>query len=351
MYIIISILIFGLIIVVHEFGHFIAAKLFKVGVPEFAVGMGPKLFKKQGRETLYTLRAIPIGGFCALDGDDDEEQGESSLFAKPLWQRFLIFFAGAFLNVVAGFLILLALTSTAATLPTLTLSGFAEGFELEGPEALMVGDTFHSIDGMRVYQHNNVGLLLDIAADDTVDIVVVRDGRRVTLTDLPLERRVFDGFDTPRFGFYFATNEAPTVFDRIAHAYRDTRDFMRQLPLTFRMFASGHAGLGDVSSVVGIVDIMNQAGTTADTIGIAAQRMAILTAIISISVGMMNLLPVPGLDGGRIFLMLVTAGIEKITRRKVNPKYEGYINTAGLLLLFGFMIFVVFSDIIRIATR
>jgi len=351
MFILISLLIFGLIIALHELGHYITAKLFRVGVPEFAIGMGPKVLKKQGKETLYTLRAIPMGGFCAMDGDDNDVSGDKSLLSKPLWQRFIIFGSGSLMNLIAGFLILLVLFAPATALSTTTLSGFADGFPLEGAQGFLVGDRFHSIDGMRVYQTQNVGLLLDIAPGDTVDVVVVRDGARVTLYDLPLYRRVFAEGEAPRFGFFFALNETPTFGDRAAYSWNITRDFMRQLPLTVRMFAAGEASVGDVSSVVGIVDIMNQAGTTAETAGLAAWRLAMLAAIISISVAMVNLLPIPGLDGGRIFLMTVAWAVQKIFRRELDPKYENYINTAGIVLLLGLMVFTLFNDIVRIVTR
>ena len=378
MYIAIAIFIFGLIIAIHEFGHYIAAKLFGVGVPEFAIGMGPRLLKKQGKETLYSLRAIPIGGFCSMDGDDNEVQGPKSLFSKPIWQRIIIFVAGSFLNIVAGFLVILfvvvpLMLSTVGALSTTTLSGLHEDFPLTGEHGLMAGDRFHRIDGVRIYQNNNIGMFLDMRTHDTVDIVVIRDGRQVELNDLPLQRQnylvqrpVLDEAGTPLyidgepvyeevsaylFGFFFHSIQNPTVFDRVTYAWNDTRDFMRQLPLTIRMFATGQAGMEDVSSVVGIVDIMHQAGTTAPTAGMAVLRLAMLAAIISISVAMVNLAPIPGLDGGRIFLMLVTAAIEKITRRPVNRKIETYINAVGLALLFAFMIYIVLADIIQIASR
>ncbi|MCL2588221.1 MAG: site-2 protease family protein [Oscillospiraceae bacterium] len=355
MFIVISILIFGLIIAIHEFGHYISAKLFKVGVPEFAIGMGPKILKKQGKETLYSLRAIPIGGFCSMDGDDNEEQGEKSLFSKPLWQRIIIFASGSVLNIVAGFLILLLLVSTMMPiLPTTTLAGFLEGFPLESEQGFQAGDRFHSIDGVRVYQNANIGMLLDMRSSETVDVVVIRDGQRVQLNNLPLERQTFvnaQGEEEELFGFLFERIDQPTFINRVSYTVNNTRDFMRQLPLTIRMFTTGQANLDDVSSVVGIVDIMNEAGTTAETAGLAVFRLAMIAAIISISVAMVNLLPIPGLDGGRIFLMIVTTVIERITRRRVNPKVEGYINTAGLALLFGFMIFIILSDIVQIAVR
>jgi len=356
MFIVISILIFGLLIAIHELGHYIAAKAFGVGVPEFAIGMGPILLKKQGKETLYTLRAIPIGGFCAMDGDDNNVSGDKSLPSKPLWKRFLIFFNGSFLNLLAGFLILLVVHSSFAfaALPTTTLSGLMEGFPLEGEHGFLPGDSFHRIDGVRVYQRSNVGLLLDLRTSDTVDVVVIRDGAQVHLNNLPLQRQIFldeEGGEHLLFGFLFENNASPTFGDRLAFTWDVTRDFMRQLPLTIRMFIQGQAGIEDVSSVVGIVDVMNQVGTTAESARWAAINLAMLAAIISISVAVVNLMPIPGLDGGRIFLMLVTAAIQKVTGRKLDPKYENYINTAGLLLLFAFMIFIVLQDIIQIATR
>jgi len=351
MFILISILIFGLIIAIHEFGHFITAKAFGVGVPEFAIGMGPKVLQKQGKETLYSLRAIPVGGFCALDGDDNEVQGDKSLFTKPLWKRIVIFLSGSAMNMIAGFLILLFVAGSMTALPTTTLSGLHQDFPLQGEQGFLPGDRFHSIDGLRVYQQSNIGMFLDMRTGDTVDIVVIRDGRQVALTNLSLQRQMFEGYDRPRFGFDFYLIEHPTFINRVSFAFADTWDFMRQLPLTVRMFASGQAGMEDISSVVGIVDIMNQVGTAAETAQDATLRLALLAALISISVAVINLLPIPGLDGGRIFLMLITTAIEKGMRRKVNPKIEAYINTAGLVLLFSFMIYIVFQDIIQIVSR
>ena len=351
MFIVISILIFGLIIAIHELGHFLAARAFGVGVPEFAIGLGPVLLKKQGKETAYTLRAIPLGGFCAMDGDDNEESGNKSLLKKPIWQRLIIFVSGSVMNVIAGFIIVLILVSMMAFWQTPTLSGFAEGFELEGEQGLLPGDRFHSIGGNRIFQHSNIPLFLYLETGDTVDIVVIRDGARVQLDNLPLQPRMFEGSPYPRYGLYFYANTDPTLLDRLALSGNVTLDFMRQLPLTIRMFTTGQAGMEDVSSVVGIVDIMNQVGTEAETTGLAVQRLMLITAIITISVAMINLLPIPGLDGGRIFLMLITAAVEKILRRKVDPKYEAYINMAGIALLFGFMIFILFQDIVQIITR
>ena len=352
MFIVISLFIFGIIIAIHEFGHYITAKLFGVGVPEFAIGMGPKVLKYQGKETLYSLRLIPFGGFCALDGDDNDVQDEKSLYAKPLWQRFIIFASGSLFNIISAFLVLLALHSMAAGFVTSEISGFADEFPLQHEEAFQVGDTFHRIGDFRVFQSNNIGFLLDLQnSAEGIDIEVIRDGQRVTLYNLPLERRVFEEGSAPRYGFSLVLNENPSFFDNLALTTNVTFDFIRQLPLTLQMFIQRQAGIEDVSSVIGIVDIMNQAGQTAETFASAVTRLALIAAIISISVASINLLPLPALDGGRIFLMLVGAVYTKIFGRAVNPKVEQYINTAGFALLFGFMIFIMFQDIIQILQR
>jgi len=351
MFVIISILIFGLLVAIHELGHFIAAKAFGVGVPEFAIGMGPKLLKKQGKETLYSLRAIPLGGFCAMDGDDNDTSGEKSLFSKPLWQRIVIFVSGSFMNLLAGVLIVLVLTGMMTALPGTTITGFAEGFPLEGEQGFLEGDTIHSIDGARVFLNQNIGLLLDLSPEDVVDVVVIRDGARITLSNLPLERRMYPGSDFPRYGIDLNINEAPTVGDRLIHTWNATRDIVRQLPLTIRMFARGQAGLEDMHSMVGIVDVMNQVGSAAPNMREAAIRLATLAAFISISVAIFNLLPIPAVDGGRIFLMLISWGALKIFGKPLNPKYERYINAVGFVLLIGFMVFIMFQDIVQIVTR
>ena len=352
MFIVISLFIFGIIIAIHEFGHYITAKIFGVGVPEFAIGMGPKVLKYQGKETLYSLRLIPFGGFCALDGDDNEEQGEKSLYSKPLWQRLIIFLSGSLFNIISAFLVLLLLHSMMTAMPTREISGFAEDFPLQQEEAFQVGDQFHRIGDFRVFQNNNIGFLLDIQdSAQGIDVEVIRDGQRITLHNLPLERRVFEEGGSPRYGFYLAINESPSFFDRLVLTTNVTFDFVRQLPLTLRMFIQGQAGRDDVSSVIGIVDIMNQAGQTAASATDAAIRLALIAAIISISVASLNLLPIPALDGGRIFLMLVSAAFVKIFRRPINPKIEQYINTVGFVLLLSFMIFVMFNDIVQIIQR
>jgi len=255
------------------------------------------------------------------------------------------------MNLIAGFIVIVALYSMATSLPTTTIDRFEDGFAYEGELALMEGDTIFRIDGMRVYQTSNILFFLDTRAEETVDIEVIRDGERVLIERLPLQREIFVEGGPYVYGLWFDLIENPTIGERLGHSVNVTRDFMRQIVLTVRMFAAGQAGVDDVSSVVGIVDVMNQAGQTAETARVAVERFLFISGLIAVNLALMNLLPIPGLDGGRIFLMLITAGIERVTKRKLDPKYEGYLNTVGIVLLFGFMIFIIFQDVIRIIWR
>ena len=175
MYILISIILFGILIAVHEFGHFITAKLCRVKVREFAIGMGPLLFKKQGEETLYTLRLLPIGGYCAMEGEDEESEDPRSFSAQHPLKKALVLVAGAALNFVFGLMLLLIVFMYSAP-QTTEITRFMEGCPYESAETLHVGDEFYKVDGHRTYVVDDVSLFLN-QGGDVHDIVVVRDGR------------------------------------------------------------------------------------------------------------------------------------------------------------------------------
>lgn len=354
MYIIIAIILFGLLIFIHELGHFLAARLFGVGVNEFAIGMGPKLIKKQGEKTLYSLRAIPFGGFCEMVGEDEKVERDDSFSTKPGWQKVIILLAGVTMNLIMGFLLLIVFYFTIygnaeSVMASTTLTEFMEGFPLEGEDGLMVGDTIYEINGERVYYTANVGLLLSINTSDTVDIIVIRDGEKVQIEDLPLELREyeFEGKMERKYGFVFGSMEK-TFFNKVQQAWYSTLDYARQVRLSLQMIVSGQASADDIMGVVGLVDTINDVGNQAPTFGDAMLTILNIGALISVNLALMNLLPIPGLDGGRIFLMFGIWVFEKITRRKSNPKFEGYVNVAGFVLLMAVMVFALYNDIARI---
>lgn len=351
LYIIIAIFIFGFLIAIHELGHFTAAKLLGVKVNEFAVGMGPKLLKKQGKETLYTLRLLPIGGFCAMEGEDEAVSDPRAFTSVPRWRRLIILAAGSFMNLLAGFIVIVVLTLSIQGFVGTTLTGLADGFPLEGENGLMVGDTILSVNGERLYYSDDFLTFMELSGGAPVDLVVRRGGAKITLNDFPLTKREYtdeNGAARERYGVTF--NElAPTLGEKMKYASYTTVNNVRLIRVSLAMLFSGQAGVGDLSGPVGIVSMMSEYGTSAATISLGLRRVFTLGAFIAINLAVMNMLPIPALDGGRILFMLLTALIEKIIRRRVNPKYEGYIHAGAMILLLGLMALVLINDVVRIA--
>ena len=330
MYIIVAILIFGVLIAVHELGHFLAAKLFGVRVNEFSIGMGPAVWQRKKGETAYSLRLLPIGGFCAMEGEEEGSDDPRALNNKGMFPRFVIFAAGAFMNFLTGFLILVWLCSNLSFVYAPVITGFADGFEAQGENALMTGDRIVSIDGERV---------------------VERDGRQITLTDLPLAPREYpneDGTSSVRFGLNFGEIVEATPLMKLKMAGLHSVDFVRLVWYSLEMLVTGQVGLSDMSGPVGIVTTISDVGQGATSLFMAAANIGYLTALIAINLAVMNLLPIPALDGGQIFIMFVTTLVTKVTKRPVNPKYAGYLNYAGFVALMLFMLVVTASDIFKL---
>jgi len=349
MYIAIAIIVFGLLVTLHELGHFIAAKSLGVKVNEFAVGMGPAILKKQGKVTKYSLRLLPIGGFCAMEGEDESSDDPASFTNKPLWKRFIILVAGSFMNFLTGFLILAVLFSGHSSFTSTTISSFMEGFPNTSESYLHEGDVFYSIDGERIYLSNDISTFLSRGNGETADIVVIRDGEKVLLDDFPLALREYEinGEKVSRYGFYLKAEKA-TIGLKLRHSWYNSLSFVRMVRMGLGDLISGNVGVKELSGPVGIVDIINDVGNSAETTSAALSNIAYICAFIAINLAVMNMLPIPALDGGRIFFMIVTFIIEKISRRRVNPKYENYIHAAGFVLLMGLMAFVLFNDILKL---
>lgn len=348
MYIVIAILIFGLLIVTHELGHFLAAKSFRVRVSEFAVGMGPALLKKQKGETLYALRLLPIGGFCAME--EDEESEEPRAFTNQVWwKRFIILAAGAFMNFVTGFLILLFIVPQSGAFTTPKITNFFEGCPYESAEGLQKGDVFYKIDDHRVYFTSNISFLLSRNKTEVYDLELIRDGERVVLEDYQFTRIPYqtENGEELKYGIYYGEKETG-LGANLKYAWNGSMDFVRLVWMGLSDLLSGAVGLKELSGPVGIVDIISDVGQSAETTRVAAYNIAYLAAFIAVNLAVMNLLPIPALDGGRLLFLLITAIIEWLTRKKLNPKYEGYIHATGLMLLLGLMAFVMFNDIYKL---
>ncbi len=349
MVIIIAILAFGVLIAVHELGHFFAAKAFGVKVEEFALGMGPAILKKQGKETLYTLRVLPLGGFCAMEGEDEEMDSPRAFSSQKAWKKAIILCAGAFMNFVLGFILVLCIAPVTANFIEPVIDSFMEGCPYVGEEAFMEGDRIHSVDGHRTFFTNHVSQYMSRKGGDYHDIVIYRDGHRIKLNDfyMPLvEYTQPDGSTQLKYGLYFSPRDYG-LWNNIKYAWYGSLDFCRVVWDSLGMLVSGQVGIRDMSGPVGIVGFVNDMAQEAESTREVAFDICYIFALIAVNLAVMNLLPIPALDGGRIFFLIVTWIIEKITRRRLNPKYEGYIHSATFVLLMGLMIFVLFSDVLK----
>ena len=350
MYIIIAIIIFGILIAIHEFGHFTAAKLCGVKVEEFAIGMGPALFKKQKGETVYALRILPIGGFCAMAGEDEESDDPRAFTNQGFWKKFVILCAGSFMNLVLGIVLILIMYAGAQAFVTPTIDHFMDGCPYEGADAMQPGDTFYSIDGQRIYLVSDVSSFL-MRGDGVYDIVMLRDGEKVELKDFALTTKTYAEYadEGPKYGFVFGYTEA-TFGAKLEYTWDTTLEFSRLVWLGLGDLINGRVGLKDMSGPVGIVDMMNEVGQQAESAKAAADNLLYISAFIAINLAIMNMLPIPALDGGRVFLMIVTVIIEAVSRKKLDPKYEGYIHLGGMVLLLGLMALVMYNDIAKLIT-
>lgn len=345
-YIILAILIFGVLIAVHEFGHFSVAKLCGVKVNEFSVGMGPAIWKKQKGETLYALRAVPLGGYCAMEGEEEDSGDPRAFIVQPAWKKVLILCAGSFNNFLLGLIIIFCLYLGATAFISPTIASFVEGCPYEGAEALQVGDRFIKIDGHTVYQYYDVGDFLR-QGDGMYDLVLERDGKRVELKNFSMTPRMYEGQDRELFGFNFGYEEASFPV-KLRYTWATAMEFGRMVWMGLSQLVHGEVGLQEMSGPVGIVDLMAETGENAETASDALYNILYLGAFIAINLAIMNMLPIPALDGGRIFLLLVTLVIEAITRKKLDPKYEAWIHAAGMVLLLGLMAVIMFNDIVKL---
>ena len=352
MYIFLAVIAFGLMIAIHELGHFAAAKALNVKVNEFAIGMGPKLISKQGEETLFSLRLIPFGGFCAMEGENDTSDDERSFGAQKRWRRIVILAAGGIFNLVAAFIIVVILSFQAVGFGGTTIMGLVDDHPLEGPDGIMVGDQIIGINGERVFYREDFALFMNMAGGENVDLVVRRDGQRVELRNFPLYPREFmiDGELLLRFGITFNFIEA-TPMESLRYALYSTMNYVRIVRISLVHLFSGLVGLDGLAGPVQLVAIMGDIGQQAPTPGAALATIANLVAFIMVNLAIMNFLPIPALDGGRIVLIGISWAIEKITRRPLDPKYESYVNTGAFVLLIGLMIFILLNDITIIARR
>lgn len=353
MYVIIAILLFGLLIAAHEWGHFIAARLCGVTVHEFAIGMGPAIWKKNGKKgTLFSLRALPIGGYCAMEGEEEESNDPNSLHKKGFWQKIVIFAAGAFMNFLVGVLILLVLNLGAAAYRTPEITGFAPEFQLQGEDGLLQGDILYSVDGERIYIFSDISMFLARGDGDGFDLVVLRDGEKIVLNEFPMVLQECtdssSGNKYTGYGLYFGAVQEATFGTKLKMTWLNAIDFVRIVRYSLQELILGNAGMKDLSGPVGIVSTINDVGEQSGSVKVAMENIAYFGAMIAVNLAVMNLLPIPALDGGHIVFLCISTLVRKLFGKEIPMKYESAINVVFFVLLMAIMLFVTFNDVMKL---
>lgn len=339
LYIVIALLVFGLLIFIHEGGHFLAARLCGVTVKEFAIGMGPKIFawtsKKSG--TRYALRLLPIGGFVSMDGEDEDSDNPNAFCNKSVPKRMLIVIAGAFMNILLGFILMFVLVFSQKTLISNKIGAFNENAMSEGK--LMVGDTVVKVDGTRVHTGNEVVYEIMNKGDKPIDIVVIRDGERVTVEEVSFPNFSDSGVIFGDCDFRMYADEE-TFGNYIKHSYFRSVSTVKMVFDSLINLVSGKYGMEAVSGPVGVTEVVGEAAQS------SLPTLLYVITVISINLGVFNLLPFPALDGGRFAFL----ALEGVRGKPVDKRIEAYVNFAGLIILFTFMAFVTFKDVIKLIT-
>lgn len=342
--ILVAILLFALIIITHELGHFIFAKLFKVRVDEFAVGFGPTLFKFQKGETKYALRLIPLGGFCAMGGEEESGDDPTFLCNKPVWQRAIIMAAGAVFNLILGLIFMVILVAVQGqAITSTTVARFYDG-ALSCQTGLAEGDTILKIDGRRIYTADDISYMLMRAEDGKTEMTVRReDGTTADLKNVEFKTELDEATGRQYIVLDFSVmGIAKNPWTVLKHGLLRTVSMGRLVWMTLLDMLTGRYGLSDLSGPIGATQAMGQAVASIPRLGM--DTLLRMLCLITVNLGIFNLLPIPALDGSKLVFLLV----EAIRRKPIPPEKEGLIHGIGFAALVVLMVIVAASDIMKL---
>jgi len=355
--ILVAILYFGFLILAHELGHFSAAKAFKVKVNEFSMGMGPRLWKKKKGETLYSLKALPFGGSVLMDEDEESSDDPRSFTRQKAWKRFIILFAGAFVNILCGVIIMAVIVTMDPKTYVPQVKDFGEA-SITNTQGLEVGDELLIIGGKRVYNSLDLNFLLNRDKDGKMDVVVKRGGKKVTLPDVQFKQgEREDGSTYYGLDFYLVGYEKGNrgFGLMVKETLGESASLARMVYLSLMDMVTGKVKLKELSGPIGVVTMLSTGAQQAQESAAGEDKLQALYAFmdllllfgfISINIGVMNLLPLPALDGGRLFFTL----FEMIFRKPVPKKFEAIVHGVGIILLMLFMVIISFADIFALVT-
>lgn len=328
---------------IHELGHYICARIFNVGINEFAIGMGPKIISHTSKKTgiAYSLRLLPVGGFVSMVGEDEECEDERAFIKKPVWQRMIITVAGAFMNILLGIIIMCIITACSKGLGSTEIAKFipdeSTGVSVSEQSGLMVGDKILSVDGTKT--HTSYDLLYTVMRKGVgpVDVEIIRNGEKTVVKNVEFPTEINEGILFGSADFYVRAEEK-TFFTVVKHSFYQSFATIRLIWDSLFDLISGKYGVEQMSGPVGVTGVISDAAKT------STYSLAYITVVITMNLGICNLLPLPALDGGRLVFQIV----ELIRGKAINPKYEGMIHFAGLMILMAFMLFITYKDILKL---
>ena len=335
MTIIVALLVFGFIVLVHEFGHFIVARYHGVKVHEFAIGMGPKIFSIK-KDVEYSIRLLPIGGFVRMEGEDEESNDPKSFNKKSIGQRASIIFAGPLMNLILGILVFIPIFLYIGS-PSTTIDKVMEGSPAQ-KSGITAGDTIKEINGEEIKNWNQITNAIDSSKGNTLNIKVQRDNNVENIKVTPKnEKGDFQLGITPKL--------EKNIGGAFANSIKTTINILKQMIMLLVQLVTGTLPSGAAESIAGPVGIISVVG---DATRSGFMDVLSLTALISLNLALMNLLPIPALDGGRLLFL----AIEAIRGgKKLNQEREGMINFLGFAALMALMLFVTYRDVIKLITK
>ena len=339
--IVLAILVFSLIVFVHELGHFLLAKMNTIRVDEFSIGMGPRLLSTVKGETRYSLKLFPIGGSCMMGEDDVDDMSEGSFNSKSVWARIAVVAAGAVFNFILALIFAVIIVGyTGYDEPV--ISGVLPGYSAEA-EGMQEGDRIVRMNGKKINVWREVTYYNMFHAGETVELVYERDGEKYEVTIVPKQDEdgnYLMGVTSP------AQYKKANVFTAIQYGVYEVKFWISTTLESLKMLITGNVGVDQLSGPVGIVDVVDDTYQQSKEYGAVVVLMQMLNIgiLLSANLGVMNLLPLPVLDGGRLVFLV----IEAIRGKRVAPDKEGMVHFVGMMLLFALMIFVLFNDLNRI---
>ena len=329
------IFLLGFLITIHEAGHLIIAKLCKVKVNEFAIGFGPTIWKKQGKETRYAIRLIPLGGFCSMEGEEERSDNTGSFSQASIPRRMAIVAAGATVNIIFGLLVYFILMTTSGTYITNEINSIIDGYAAQEIE-LQQGDKIIKLNGKKINNKYDLNKVMEKNNGEIIEVVVERNGENLTFNIKPTEVK---NDETGAIAYYLGVNlkqSENTFINHLIFGSIETREFSLSILDNLKMMFTGGVSIDQMMGPVGISEVV------AKTNGF--KEFVYMLALISLSLGVTNLLPIPALDGGKLLILL----IEAIRRKPMKEKTEINIQLIGFSILIALSIFITYHDIMRI---